>query len=279
MIRSRRIPPLRPAGWLGLLLLIGTVSAAPAAPKVGYHLGDQAPNLTLLDQNDNPVSLSTYQGKSILLTFAAAWCGPCMVAAPSAETVVKTLNQKKEPTQFVEVLVQDPFGEASIDTDAQDWADQFGLTGPVLQMDGDPNSPGVRQFFNYSQLYGGPAFPTVVLLSPHRRIINVYLGFSPRQITSIFLYHTAFEPRVMVDWLMTSVERLSLQDDLAASLGKQLGWAMQDLDDTDKSGALMRLDAFIQAVHAAVDQGLTADQAAALTKAAQKIETTIGPPP
>ena len=130
MIRLSSIPSLRPAGWLGLLLLIGTVSAAAADPKIGYHLGDQAPNLTLNDQNDNPVSLSDYEGKSILMTFAAAWCGPCMVAAPSAENVVETLNKKKEPTQFVEVLVQDPFGDASIDTDAQDWADQFGLTGP-----------------------------------------------------------------------------------------------------------------------------------------------------
>src|SRR5438552_3579668 len=52
----------------------------------------------------------------------------------------------------------------------------------------------------------------------------------------------------MDDWLMTSVERLSLKADLAASLGKQLGWVMQDLDDTDKSGAVTRLDAFIQAV-------------------------------
>src|SRR5437868_4957979 len=53
MIRLSSIPPLRPAGWLALLLLIGTATAAPADPKTGYHLGDLAPNLTLNDQNDN----------------------------------------------------------------------------------------------------------------------------------------------------------------------------------------------------------------------------------
>ena len=117
MIRSRRFTLFRPAGGLALLLLIGTASAASAGPKIGYHLGDLAPNLTLNDQNGNSISLSDYQGKSILLVFAAAWCGPCMDAAPRSEALVQSLNKRKEPTQLLEVLVQDPFGEASIDID------------------------------------------------------------------------------------------------------------------------------------------------------------------
>src|SRR2546421_2187108 len=109
MIHSPRFTLFRPAGWLALLLLIGTASAASAGPKIGYHLGDLAPNLTLSDQNGTPVSLSDYEGKSILLVFAAAWCGPCMDAAPRSEALVKTLNKRKEPAQLLEVLVQDPF--------------------------------------------------------------------------------------------------------------------------------------------------------------------------
>ena len=47
MIHSPRFTLFRPAGWLAMLLLIGTASAASAGPKIGYHLGDLAPNLTL----------------------------------------------------------------------------------------------------------------------------------------------------------------------------------------------------------------------------------------
>ncbi len=59
-------------------------------------VGKKAPDFTMNDVNDNPVSLSSVIGKSklLLIDFWASWCGPCRQENPNVVKVWQEYNRK-----------------------------------------------------------------------------------------------------------------------------------------------------------------------------------------
>jgi peroxiredoxin len=86
-------------------------------------IGALAPDFTQNDVNGNPVTLSSFRGKYVLIDFWASWCGPCRQENPN---LVKTYNKYKDKNFTVlGVSLDKPDGKAdwlkAIKSDGLNW--------------------------------------------------------------------------------------------------------------------------------------------------------------
>ncbi|HXE81320.1 MAG TPA: TlpA disulfide reductase family protein [Vicinamibacterales bacterium] len=122
-------------------------------------------DFTINDMNGNPVRLSDYKGKVILLDFWATWCGPCRIEIPH----FVELQEKYGPKGLV-VL-----GFSVDDTveRLKPFASEFKMNYPVLVGLGRDD---VREAF-------GPiwAMPTTLLISRDGRICRRNTGIQGKE--------------------------------------------------------------------------------------------------
>lgn len=111
---------------LGLIVAIAVHRHKSAGEGSGGALHTTAPDFELKDLNNQPVKLSSYRGKPVLLNFWATWCAPC----------------RSETPQLVQV--QDKYRQAGLQ-----------LIGVSLDDDADPVGPFAKEFHvNYPIVIG-----------------------------------------------------------------------------------------------------------------------------
>lgn len=124
--------------------------------------GKMAPDFTMNDTLGNPVSLSSFKGKYVLLDFWASWCTPCRYENPS---VVKAYNEFKDKNfTILAVSLDGPKAK-------QAWLDAIHKDGLTWTHVSD------LQFWNSAavQLYGVSSVPMNYLIGPDGKIIATHL--------------------------------------------------------------------------------------------------------
>lgn len=87
----------------------------------------QAPDFTVVDDQGNEVSLSSYFGKPIVLNFWASWCGPCKSEMPDFQ---EAYEEYGDEIHFVMVNMTE--GSRETKESAQRFIQEQGFTFPVL---------------------------------------------------------------------------------------------------------------------------------------------------
>jgi peroxiredoxin len=123
--------------------------------KVGA-IGSDAIEFVQNDPNGNPVSLSSFRGKYVLVDFWASWCRPCRIENPNVVKAFKKFNNKNFTILGV-----------SLDQDKDPWLkaiEKDGLTWTqVSDLQGWGNAAG--------QLYRVQGIPQNFLIGPDGKIV------------------------------------------------------------------------------------------------------------
>ena len=119
-----------------------------------------APDFTVYDGEQNPVKLSQYSGKPIVLNFWASWCGPCQMEMPHFEKAYLDLG---EDVQFL--MVNMTSGRETLKS-AQDFLAETGYTFPVL-FDLDLDA---------AYTYGAYSLPMTVFIDTQGNVQDVAIG-------------------------------------------------------------------------------------------------------
>lgn len=127
-----------------------------------HNIGSIAPDFQQNDINGNPVRLSDFKGKYVLIDFWASWCGPCRKENPN---VLEAYNLYKNQNFTVLGVSLDNPGKKSdwlkaIETDRLPWTNVSDLKGWENDV---------------AKLYGVRAIPHNVLVDPHGKIIAINL--------------------------------------------------------------------------------------------------------
>jgi thiol-disulfide isomerase/thioredoxin len=147
------------------MIASGFVSMAQSTIAVG----SVCPDITITDSKGTAHNLYTYcnQGKYVLVDFFAYWCGTCKQTAPYIEAFYK-----KYGCNSGDIIVlgneSDPGGtQANLNT----FDSQAGLSADTYPAGFGTGGGSVKNSAN-AGLYGVPAYPTVVLIGPDKKMVN-----------------------------------------------------------------------------------------------------------
>ena len=162
------------AGYLAYdRLLAGSPAPAPAATLPPVPTGGMAnelerpkvpdvrPDFTLKNLKGEPVAMSHWQGKAVVVNFWATWCGPCQREIP----LLNRMQAEYGPKGLHIVGIAVDFAE-----DVQKFVAKTPLNYPTLV--GEEDGAAAATAFGIESL----AFPFTAFTDKQGRVLSVHLG-------------------------------------------------------------------------------------------------------
>lgn len=145
-------------GWILLTAIWGpaTTQGQTPAPRQGFL----APDFTLESSTGEPLRLSQFRGKAVVLNIWASWCPPCKAEMPSIQQAYIENQSNSLVVLAVNSTIQDDQITAS------QFVQQQGLTFPILW-----DTQG-----EVSRLYQVQALPTTFFIRPDGIIDQIVIG-------------------------------------------------------------------------------------------------------
>ena len=154
---------------LGLSLTLAGAAAAADQAQSGPAQGDPAPDFSARNLlTHDTVTLSTEQGKLVLLTFWGTWCPPCRKELPVLEAVQKKLGAARVAVLAVSFHEND---EGAV----RAWARKNSAQITFLQ---DPGEQVARK-------YAIRIVPHLFMIGPDGRILKVHTGYGEHSIEEL----------------------------------------------------------------------------------------------
>lgn len=159
---------------LGVVTLVGVQSsqAKPADP-VEILEGQTPPPILLDDTLGRKVDLTALQGRIVIITFWATWCGPCMNELP----ILATIQKKVGPDRLQVVAVNwKEYSAKPARVKYRALFDALEAAGVQLAFDGTNR---------VSTSYGIDAVPHMFILGKDGRVVHNHEGYSQENLPAI----------------------------------------------------------------------------------------------
>jgi peroxiredoxin len=151
------------SGWVLQLLMGKGSSPAPSLTFARPEDRKMAPDFTLNDASGNPVRLSQFRGKVVLLNFWATWCPPCKTEIPWF-------------TEFQKTYADRDLVVLGVSFDEDGWKS----VKPYME----ENRMNYRVMIgndDIARLYGGlDSLPTTLIIDRSGRIVVTHVGLCSR---------------------------------------------------------------------------------------------------
>jgi thiol-disulfide isomerase/thioredoxin len=137
----------------------------------GWDLGQQGTDFDFTDQYGNAGHFHQFFGHVVLIDFSAGWCGPCRTVATKAQGVYEEHADKGFLTFHMMIDDNSGGGGVTDDTFLAAWADQYGITFPVVK---DPTEEAMSAVRAGSLYQGG--IPFMMLLDQDLVVVQGETG-------------------------------------------------------------------------------------------------------